>query len=143
MKILITGLIKAVNELKLLYVISFIVAIIVLIPIANFLIEGFSLILGGNFSLGLSGREEILGSLKLLFLTKYAIWKLYFCWDCVSEPFEKVKIFNDGPKIPISTFLLPKTKFLEKSYPTYLWEYKVVIKKKIVKKDNTFFYYQS
>jgi len=69
LKILITGLIKAVNELKLLYVISFIVAIIVLIPISNFLLGGFNLILRGNFSLGLSGREEILGSLKLLFFT--------------------------------------------------------------------------
>lgn len=69
MKILTTGFKKAVTELKLLYIIAFIVAIILLIPISNFLIEGFNLIFRGNFSLGLSGREEILGSLKLLFFT--------------------------------------------------------------------------
>ena len=69
MKILITGLKKAVNESKLLYTTAFIVSLIVLIPISNFLIEGFNLILRGDFSIGLSGSEEILGTVKLLFFT--------------------------------------------------------------------------
>ena len=69
MKILITGFKKAVNESKLLYITSFIVSLIVLIPISNFLIEGFNLILRGDFSIGLSGSEEILGTIKLLFFT--------------------------------------------------------------------------
>ena len=69
MKILTTGLKKAVNESKLLYITAFIVSLIVLIPISNFLIEGFNLIVRGDFSIGLSGSEEILGTVKLLFFT--------------------------------------------------------------------------
>ena len=41
MKILIKGFKKAINELKLLYIISFIVSILVIIPIYNFLLEKF------------------------------------------------------------------------------------------------------
>ncbi len=40
-----------------------------IIPIFNFLIEGISFVLGGNFSLGIAGKKEIFGTLKLLFLT--------------------------------------------------------------------------
>ncbi len=69
MKILIKGFKKAVNELKLLYTISFIVSILVIIPICNFLLEGIQYVLSGNFSLGIAGGEEVIGTLKVLALT--------------------------------------------------------------------------
>ena len=69
MKILIKGFKKAVNEIKLFYVISFIVSIVVIIPICNFLLEGFQYVLGGNFSLGIAGGEEVIGTLEVLALT--------------------------------------------------------------------------
>ena len=69
MKILIKGFKKAVTELKLFYFISFIVALFVIIPISNFLLEGVQYVLSGNFSLGIAGREEVIGTLKVLALT--------------------------------------------------------------------------
>ena len=69
MKILIKGFKKAVTELKILYIISFIVALLVIIPISNFILEGILYVISGNFSLGLAGGEEVLGTLKVLALT--------------------------------------------------------------------------
>ncbi len=69
MKILINGFKKAVNKLKLLYAISFIVSIVVITPICNFLIEGIQYVLSGDFSLGIAGGEEVIGTLKVLALT--------------------------------------------------------------------------
>ena len=69
MKILIKEFKKALTELKLLYFTSFIVAILVIIPISNFLLEGINFITSGNFSLGIAGREEVIGTLKVLTLT--------------------------------------------------------------------------
>ena len=60
---------KAIDELKPLDIGSFIVSILVIIPISNFLIEGVGYILSGNFSLGITGKEEILGTLELLLFT--------------------------------------------------------------------------
>ena len=71
MKILIKEFKKAVNELKLLYIISFIVSILVIIPICNFLLEGIQYIFSGNFSLGIAGGEEVLGTIKVLILTSF------------------------------------------------------------------------
>ena len=71
MKILIKRLKKTVPELKLFYFTSFIVALLVIIPISNFLLEGVQYILSGNFSLGIAGREEVLGTLKVLILTSF------------------------------------------------------------------------
>ena len=51
MKILIKGLKKTGTELKLLYFTSFIVSLLVIIPICNFLLEGISYIINGNFNL--------------------------------------------------------------------------------------------
>ncbi len=59
------------SDLKPLNIASFIVAFIVIIPIFNFLIEGIDFILGGDFSLGIAGRKEIFGTLKLLILTSF------------------------------------------------------------------------
>ena len=69
MKILIKELKKTIIDLKPLEISSFIVALLVIIPISSFLIEGIGFILGGNFSLGIAGKEEILGTIKLLILT--------------------------------------------------------------------------
>ena len=59
------------SDLKPLNIASFIVAFIVIIPIFNFLIEGIDFILGGSFSLGIAGRKEIFGTLKLLILVSF------------------------------------------------------------------------
>ena len=71
MKILIKQIKKFLSDLKLLNIASFIVAVIVIIPIFNFLFEGIDFILSGNFSLGITGRKEIVGTLKLLILTSF------------------------------------------------------------------------
>ena len=62
MKILIKEFKKAIAELKLFYVSSFIVALLVIIPISNFLFEGIEYVLSGNFSLGIAGGEEVIGT---------------------------------------------------------------------------------
>ena len=69
MKILIKGFKKTVAELRFLYFTSFIVSILVIIPISNFLLEGINYIISGNFSLGIAGGEEVIGTLKVLALT--------------------------------------------------------------------------
>ncbi len=71
MKILIKEFKKVVTELKILYITSFIVALLVIIPISNFLLEGFRYVLGGNFSFGITGGEEVIGTLKVLALTSF------------------------------------------------------------------------
>ena len=71
MKILIKELKKAVTELKLFYFISFIVALLVIIPIFNFILEGVQYVVSGNFSLGIAGGEEVLETLKVLVLTSF------------------------------------------------------------------------
>ena len=73
MKILIKGLKKTVTELKLFYFTSFIVALLVIIPISNFLLEGIQYVLSGNFSLGIAGGEEILETIKVLVLTSFFV----------------------------------------------------------------------
>jgi len=69
LKILIKGFKNAVTELKLFYFISFIVALLVIIPIFNFILEGVQYVVSGNFSLGIAGGEEVIGTLKVLALT--------------------------------------------------------------------------
>jgi len=71
LKILIKEFKKAVTELKLFYFISFIVALLVIIPIFNFLLEGVQYVVSGNFSLGIAGGEEVLETLKVLILTSF------------------------------------------------------------------------
>ena len=71
MKILIQGIKKALTELKLFYFTSFIFALLVTIPISNFLLEGVQYIVSGNFSLGIAGGEEVLETLKVLLLTSF------------------------------------------------------------------------
>ena len=69
MEILIKGLKKAVTEFKYLYITSFIVSLLVIFPISNFLLEGVGYVFSGNFSLGIAGEEEVIGTLKVLILT--------------------------------------------------------------------------
>ena len=71
MKIFIKQTKKTLFSFKPLDIASIVVAIIVIIPIFNFLIEGIDFILSRNFSLGIAGRKEVLGTLKLLFLTSF------------------------------------------------------------------------
>ena len=60
---------KILSDLKPLDIISFLVAILLIIPIFNFLIEGIYIILSRNFSLGVTGKKEIITTLKLLLFT--------------------------------------------------------------------------
>ena len=69
MKIRIKGVKKTLTELKLLYFTSFILSLLIIIPISNFLLEGIDYFISGNFSLGIAGGEEVLGTLKILVLT--------------------------------------------------------------------------
>ena len=62
---------KTLTEVNFLYFTSFIVSLLVIIPISNFLLEGIDYIISGNFSLGIAGREEVLGTLKVLILTSF------------------------------------------------------------------------
>ena len=71
MKIRIKGFKKTLTELNFLYFTSFIVALLVIIPISNFLLEGVQYLVSGNFSLGIAGGEEILETLKVLVLTSF------------------------------------------------------------------------
>ena len=71
MKIRIKGFKKTLTELNFLYFTSFIVSLLVIIPISNFLLEGVGFIISGNFSLGIAGGEEVLGTLKVLILTSF------------------------------------------------------------------------
>ena len=59
------------NRSKLLDFSALIISCLVLLPIFNFLKEGVVIILNGNFSLGLTGKEEIIGSIKILLLTSF------------------------------------------------------------------------
>ena len=71
MKILIKGFKNTVTELKLFYFTSFIVALLIINPISNFLLEGIQYVVSGNFSLGIAGGEEVLETLKVLLLTSF------------------------------------------------------------------------
>ena len=71
MKIFIKQTKKLLTGLTLLDITSLIVATLVITPIFNFLIEGTNYILDGKFSLGMSGRKEVFGTLKLLIFTSF------------------------------------------------------------------------
>ena len=71
MKILFKQFKKAVIEFKLFDITAFIVALLVIIPILNFLLEGIQYVLSGNFSLGIAGGEEVLETIKVLVLTSF------------------------------------------------------------------------
>jgi len=71
LKIRIKGFKKTLTELNFLYFTSFIVALLVIIPITNFLLEGVQYVVSGNFSLGIAGGEEVLETLKVLVLTSF------------------------------------------------------------------------
>ena len=71
MKILIKEIKTAIAELKLFYITSLILALLVIIPISNFLLEGIQYVLGGNFSLGIAGEQEVITTLKLLVLISF------------------------------------------------------------------------
>ena len=71
MKIIFKGFKKIVSEIKVLYLSSFIVAILLITPISNFLLEGFKYVFSGNFSLGIAGKKEIVNTLKVLVLTSF------------------------------------------------------------------------
>ena len=57
------------NKFRFLDLAAIIIAFIILLPILNFFKEGIIILYKGQFNLGLTGKEEIIGSLKVLFLT--------------------------------------------------------------------------
>ena len=56
------------TNIKILDIFALIIATLITLPIFNFLIEGFAIILNGDFSIGLTGGEEIIGTIKMLLL---------------------------------------------------------------------------
>ena len=71
MEILIKRLKKTITELKLLNLTTFILSLLLIFPISNFLLEGVQYLVSGNFSLGIAGGEEVLETLKVLVLTSF------------------------------------------------------------------------
>ncbi len=68
---IIKGFKKVLNEIRVLYLTSFLVALLLIAPISNFLLEGVQYLFSGNFSLGIAGGVEILSTLKVLVLTTF------------------------------------------------------------------------
>ena len=62
---------KIKSSINFLDFIAFVIAITITLPILNFLIEGLNIIFNGKFSLGITGQEEIIGSLKILLFTSF------------------------------------------------------------------------
>tara|TARA_Y100001970_G_scaffold200773_1_gene244240 strand:- start:11636 stop:13204 length:1569 start_codon:yes stop_codon:yes gene_type:complete len=60
---------KIIRQFKLIDFAAVFIALIILLPILNFLTEGIVILYKGQFNLGLTGKKEILGSIKILFLT--------------------------------------------------------------------------
>ena len=56
------------KKIKILDIFSLIIATLITLPIFNFLIEGLVIVLNGNISIGLTGKEEIIGTIKILLL---------------------------------------------------------------------------
>ena len=105
MKIFIKQIKNLLSDLKPLDIASLIVAILVIIPIFNFLIEGIFFVLGGNFSLGFAGRQEIFGTLKLLILTSLfggglGTLNAWLLSNCEFSLRKKLRIFQ---LIPLAT----------------------------------------
>ena len=103
------------SDIKPLNIASFIVAFIVIIPIFNFLIEGIDFILSGNFSLGIAGRKEIFGTLKLLILTSFFGGSLgtlngWLLSNCEFKLRKTLRIFQ---LIPLATPAYLLTAFLQ------------------------------
>ena len=63
-----TALNNLFKKLRVLDFFALIIAILILLPIFNFLTEGVEIILNGKFSLGITGQEEIIGTLRILIL---------------------------------------------------------------------------
>ena len=57
------------NKLKLLDFLAFSIALIILLPIFNFFKEAIVIVYRGEFNLGLTGKSEIIGTIKILFFT--------------------------------------------------------------------------
>ena len=60
---------KSKYQFKLIDLSALLIAAVILLPLISFTKEGLNLIISGKFSLGITGREEILGSFKMLILT--------------------------------------------------------------------------
>jgi len=56
------------KKIKILDIFSLIIATLITLPILNFLREGSFILLSGNISIGLTGKEEIIGTIKILLL---------------------------------------------------------------------------
>ena len=62
---------KRIKNFKFLEFVAVITAVIILLPILSFLKEGFITIIDGNFSIEITGKKEIIGSINVLFLTSF------------------------------------------------------------------------
>tara|TARA_B100000401_G_C52808912_1_gene722569 strand:- start:642 stop:2180 length:1539 start_codon:yes stop_codon:yes gene_type:complete len=71
LKILFREIKTTISDLKPLDIASFVITLLIIIPISNFLFEGVNYIFSGNFSLGNAGGKEIIGTIKLLVFTSF------------------------------------------------------------------------
>ena len=60
---------KRIKNLKAIEIIALLIAILITLPIFSFFKEGLTTILNGNFSISITGKKEIIGSITVLFLT--------------------------------------------------------------------------
>ena len=60
---------KRIKNLKAIELVALLVAILIILPIFSFIKEGLNTILNGNFSISVTGKKEIIGSITVLFLT--------------------------------------------------------------------------
>ena len=68
-KILNLKIYKRIKTFKFLELVALLTAFLIILPILSFLKEGLNTILNGNFSIAVTGKKEIIGSITVLFLT--------------------------------------------------------------------------
>ena len=60
---------KRIKNFKALEILTLVIAITLILPIFSFFKEGLNTILNGNFSISITGKKEVIGSITVLFLT--------------------------------------------------------------------------
>ena len=58
---------KRIKNLKAIEILALLIAILIILPIFSFFKEGLTTILNGNFSISITGKKEVIGSITVLF----------------------------------------------------------------------------
>ena len=99
---------KKFSKIKSVDIFAPIFAIILSVPIINFLLEGIEYSLSGNFSLGIDGGDEVLGTFKLIILTSLISGSLGIINSWLLSKYKFNKIFKFIQLIPLAipTYLI-------------------------------------